>query len=509
MKKYDVVVIGAGNGGLAAACKVLKEGKTCLLCERHNIPGGFATSFVRGRFEFEASLHELNSIGTDPINNPGTLAKVWQDLGVFDKIDLVQISNCYRLISIDDKIDFTMPIGIENIVNACKDLCPDAEKHVRRFIAICKNCADAMTYFGQCHGKPDPEVLKTTYLDYMMFGEYSFNQVYDAIHFPDILRKIFNGYWSYLGSTGDEMCMAHYGNMIYKYFVNGAVVPMRRSHEMSLAMETRIHELGGDIYFNNEVTKILLDKEGHVNGVRLASGEEISTRHVIANMSPHFVYSKLIDNPPEKALKLTNYRKLGARGITIFLGLNKSPEELGINDHSYFVYQNCDTVATHKEMGKLIHTAGQATVCLNHVVPNASPKGTTILYMTTLCTTDAWSNVKEEDYYKVKEEMAKAIIKQFEDNVHVNLHDHIEEIAIATPETYARYCGHPQGVIYSYRAQGTDNLMARVQMINDDAIIPGLRIGGGAGERSLGFSSAYVSGYNEAKRTLGDIKEGR
>ena len=36
--------------------------------EKHNIPGGFATSFVRGRFEFEASLHEFNGIGT--IENP-------------------------------------------------------------------------------------------------------------------------------------------------------------------------------------------------------------------------------------------------------------------------------------------------------------------------------------------------------------------------------------------------------------------------------------------------------
>ena len=38
MRKYDVVVIGAGNGGLAAATKVLNAGKTCLVCEKHNIP---------------------------------------------------------------------------------------------------------------------------------------------------------------------------------------------------------------------------------------------------------------------------------------------------------------------------------------------------------------------------------------------------------------------------------------------------------------------------------------
>ena len=66
MKKYDVIVIGAGNGGLAAAATCAKEGLSTLLLERHNIPGGSASSFVRGRFEFEPSLHELAGVGGPP-----------------------------------------------------------------------------------------------------------------------------------------------------------------------------------------------------------------------------------------------------------------------------------------------------------------------------------------------------------------------------------------------------------------------------------------------------------
>ena len=65
MKTYDVVVIGAGNGGLAAAANCAKAGLSVLLLERHNIPGGSASSFVRGRFEFEPSLHELAGIGDE------------------------------------------------------------------------------------------------------------------------------------------------------------------------------------------------------------------------------------------------------------------------------------------------------------------------------------------------------------------------------------------------------------------------------------------------------------
>ena len=52
-QRYDCVVIGAGNGGLAAAARLAAAGVRVLLLEQHNLPGGFASSFTRGRFEFE------------------------------------------------------------------------------------------------------------------------------------------------------------------------------------------------------------------------------------------------------------------------------------------------------------------------------------------------------------------------------------------------------------------------------------------------------------------------
>ncbi|MBR5355769.1 MAG: NAD(P)-binding protein, partial [Lachnospiraceae bacterium] len=71
MAKYDAVVVGSGNSGLIAAIRLQLAGKKTLLIEQHNLPGGCATSFVRGRFEFEPSLHELCDIGT--AEDPGEI----------------------------------------------------------------------------------------------------------------------------------------------------------------------------------------------------------------------------------------------------------------------------------------------------------------------------------------------------------------------------------------------------------------------------------------------------
>jgi len=52
--------------------------------------------------------------------------------------------------------------------------------------------------------------------------------------------------------------------------------------------------------------------------------------------------------------------------------------------------------------------------------------------------------------------------------------------------------------------------MNRIQMVEEDRFVPGLRIGGGYGERLLGYPSSFKSGVNEAGRTLKDMeKEGR
>jgi prolycopene isomerase len=52
--KYDVVVIGAGLGGLTTASLLAKSGLDVLVIEQHNLPGGACTSFRREGHTFDA-----------------------------------------------------------------------------------------------------------------------------------------------------------------------------------------------------------------------------------------------------------------------------------------------------------------------------------------------------------------------------------------------------------------------------------------------------------------------
>ncbi|HIU99489.1 MAG TPA: NAD(P)/FAD-dependent oxidoreductase [Candidatus Stercoripulliclostridium merdipullorum] len=504
MKQYDAVVIGAGNGGLVAAIRLLQGGAKTLLVEKHNLPGGFATSFKRGRFEFEASLHELNDFGTK--DNSGDVRDLFDSLGVTDKIEWLQIPEAYRVFSREEKIDATMPFGKQAFIDKMEHYVPGSRPSMEKFFELAEEIRAAQAYSNSVNGKTDKNIMLSKYANFVRCGSYSVNEVLDSLKMPKKAKDILNAYWCYLGAHCDDLSFIHYASMVIRYITRGAAMPKMRSHEISLAMVERIRELGGDVWFNTEAVKIFTGDDYGVEGVLLSNGEHIETRHVIANCAPHIVYGKMIDKVPVQVIKETNARKLAGRGFTMFLGLNKSADELGIENHNYFLYDTMDTAKQYEIMKKIDTNCVQATVCLNRAYPECSPEGTCMMYFTTLYMSDDWGNVKPEDYFRVKDKVANMMIDRFEQDTGAKIRDAIEEISVATPMTYARYCGHPEGGIYGYESQYWDGLTPRLLMMAEDHKTRGLRFAGGFSMRLSGYSSAYFSGDITARQTIGDIK---
>ena len=505
MRQYDAVVIGAGNGGLTAAVRLAQGGAKVLLVEKHNLPGGFATSFRRGRFEFEASLHELNDFGA--ADNAGDVRVLFDELGVTDKIEWIPIPDAYRVICSAEKLDATMPFGVDAFVEKMEKYVPGSRKSVRAFFDLAEEVRLAQAYTNSSNGKVESKYMVEHFGNFVRCGSYSVNEVLRSLHMPKRAREILSAYWCYLGANLDDMSFVHYASMVNRYILRGAMSPKSRSHEISLALVGRIRELGGEVLFNTEAVRILTNEEG-ICGVVLDDGTEIGTRHVVANCSPHVVYGKLIENVPERIVRATNARKFAGRGFTMFLGLNESADELGIKNHNYFLYDTMDSVAQYEKMRTIEENDVQATVCLNRAQPDCSPEGTCMMYFTTLYMEDDWARIKPQAYFKAKEFVANRMIDRFERDTGAKIRGAIEEISVATPMTYARYCGHPQGVIYGYESQYWDGLMPRLQMMGEDYEngIRGLRFASGWSMRLSGYSSSYFAGDIAGRQTVGDIK---
>ena len=500
--RYDVIVVGAGNGGLAAAANTAKAGLKTLLLEKHNLPGGCATSFRRGRFEFEPSLHELCSVGT--AEKPNTVYKVLDDLGA--KINWEYEHDIFRVINKAGNYDLVLKAGIEAFCQSVDDAVPGCKENVRAFLKLKPKIDAAIAYIYAMKGKPKGLTMLLKHTDFMRVAGHSVEQVMTALGIPKAAQDIINTYWGYLGVPTDELNAMHFLNMVHDYVVDGAAMPRHRSHELSLALVDVIVKNGGEVRFNSEVTKFLYHEDGSVAGV-VANSEELYSKEVISNVIPNNVFNMSDQSViPQQNLKLANARDFGISVATIYLGLDCTAEELGLKDYTVFIQGHPDPRTqndTRMDDGLYIVN------CLNNVIPDSSPEGTCTLFFTIpIYGGDVPKDLKPEDYKKYKNAIAKKYIEDAEKQLNISIMPHIEEISVATPVTFARYLGTPEGTIYGYRLSGWDNLMARTAGEKTDYAIPGLSFCGGHYIRGDGYSCAYIMGDTIGKRVAKRIKGG-
>lgn len=502
-KQYDVIVVGAGNGGLAAAANTAKAGLKTLVLEKHNLPGGCATSFRRGRFEFEPSLHELCSVGTK--ERPNTVYKVFDDLGA--KVDWQYEHNIFRaIVKGENGYDVTLKAGIDAFCQSVDDAVPGCKENVRAYLDLKPKIAAAIDYIYATKGHPNGLVMLLKHADFMRTAGHSVEEVMTALGIPKQAQDLINTYWGYLGVPTDELNAMHFLNMLYDYVVDGAAMPHHRSHELSLSLVDVIQKNGGEVWYNSEVTQLLYKEDGSVAGV-VANGERLYAKEVISNVIPHNMFNMSDTSKiPEHNLKLANAREFGISVATVYLGLDCTTDELGMKDYTVFIMGDSDPRTqynTRLEDGLYIVN------CLNNVVPDSSPEGTCTLFFTIpVFGHDVPQELKPEDYKKYKNSLAKKYIEDAERVLGISILPHIEEISVATPVTFARYLGTPEGTIYGYKLSGWDNLMARTAGEKADYAIPGLSFCGGHYIRGDGYSCSYIMGDTIGKRVAKRIKGG-
>ena len=154
--RFDVIVVGAGNAGLVAAATAAKSGLSTLLLEKHNLPGGCASSFRRGRFEFEPSLHELASVGT--AEKPDSVYKIFDGLGA--KVDWRYEHNTFRaVVKGKDGYDVTLKAGVEAFCDSMEAAVPGCRASVHALFDLVRKDNEALAYITEKKGKPNGLVM--------------------------------------------------------------------------------------------------------------------------------------------------------------------------------------------------------------------------------------------------------------------------------------------------------------------------------------------------------------
>ena len=491
MQTFDVVVIGSGNAGLTAAVTAQKTGKKTLLVERHNIPGGCATSFVRGDFEFEVALHQLSGLGTE--QSPFIMRHVFEQLGVMDKVEFVQEHALYRL-TIPNQIDITLPASWSGIRKILQERFPLESENIDQFMLACEKVSvESFTTLPQAQKNNSTELLEQFCHYFQRYGLRTAHDVLNEFFTDQTLISIVAAYWFYSGVPPKELLFSDLAVMIYAYAIFKPWHIKGGSQAMSNALLESFLESGGEVRFNCSVDKIITAHQA-VKSVKLEDGSEIQCKAVISNASPILVFNEMLDQPsPLQVQQDFKSRRMGTSAFVIYLGLDCAPEQLNITAPSTFISSTMDWSETYANMQSFDSPISGMLTCYNFDDPDAAPQGKSQVVLVCLQYADVWEKVKAEDYAKTKYRFADELINLIE-QVYPNLRQHIQEVEVATPLTMMRYLNTPGGAIYGFRQTPEDSSLIR-ECLNH---IQGLYFAG-AWTSMGGFQPTYMAGVATAK----------
>jgi all-trans-retinol 13,14-reductase len=466
---YDVIVIGAGLGGLTAGAKLSKEGKKVLVIERHDRPGGYATTFQRGDYTMEVGLHEMDGPA------PGDMkTKIFKDLDVFSHLEFPRVPGFYRFLN--DRMDVAIPHDPELAMHLLTSWFPAEKAGIKAFFDQILQPAKNVT------GMDHPDI--------------SIGEFLDSIIHDDDLKLILLGNLGYFHDDPYTLSLAYYTISQGSYFRSGASFIKGGSQKLSDHLTEFIRNHAGEVLLNHQVISILTENQ-QVTGVTFAMNKkhptEILTSRasiIIANNAMLNVAEMLPMNTASLFRDEISHQKTGASLLTIYYGFKKPVKNLGFSHYSTSVFDA--SVCSQKDM--LSNNSDDYSrrsfifVDYSQIDSGLAPEGKSVGAICCVDYLKNWTGMDRKTYLKKKADVASIMTSRLEKLI-PGIQENIEYMEVGTPYTCQRYTLNPEGAVYGFAQSPNRNQ-------TDVSMLPGnLFFASAWGKTGGGFSGAIYGGY--------------
>lgn len=499
---YDVIVIGAGMGGLSAAAHLAVKGQKVLVLEKHNIVGGSTTRFSRGEFVFDAALHEM--AGGGPGKKDRGLYQLLKTTGVDKKAQLYEVPHLYR--SVFPGVDITLPPNWDGFKSELKKKWPAEADNIDKFHILCESLFNELMElrdlfrYGTVRGTLTRAMVPLRQRTFLKWKSRTVKELLDECFRDEDIKAVVSQLWVYYGAPVEKQSALLFMAATESYLTDGAWHIKGSSQALSDAYADRIKELGGTVKTSTLVTKILMDN-GRATGVKTATGQTYTARYIVANTDPYQLAYRLIgkENMTRAYLEKLESLKPANSLFGVFLGLNIDLAKRGYKDTEIFYNAHRSSIKNYEAMMKGDFQNGSVAITIysNLGDPVYAPAGKSVVKL------DAYSDIAywPEDraaYEKLKAQkvdeligLAAKVIPELADPKNLEVKEGY------TPRTIQRYTMNRGGVVY-----GFDVTPAQWEKMPNTTPVPNVFIASNWTQAWHGVGSCQVNGWRAARMIL-------
>ncbi|MCG3154645.1 MAG: hypothetical protein DKINENOH_01239 [bacterium] len=493
--EFDAIIIGSGLGGLSCAAAFARQGFRPLVLEKHDRPGGYATTFTRpGGFEFDVSLHSTT------VGERGGMHNLIPGFPEISEVEFVPHPNLYRIIFSEHDIRVPQR-NLPGYIDLLAGHFPAEKTGIAALFADMQGLSEDINKFSRAAGQVDMMSFPAEYPHLFNCYSKTWEQMMAARLRDPKLKAIVSALWVYYGLPPTQLASFFYALPTLGYLTGGGFYPRGRSQKISNAFVQFIEKHGGKVLLNQRVNEILVQDQIAV-GVTTAEGKSYKSRVVISNANAHDTFHTLMKPQPalgEYLAKMAQY-SISLSSFQIFLGLQQDLiNELGLQDTEIFFESGYDPEAGYRHSRNAeVENGGFALTLYDNVYAGYSPRGKNTLTIMTLQGYDHWQKY-EADYfsnkkaaYRVeKERIADMLIDKVEQTLLPGLRKAIAVKEIGTPLTNVRYTGNYRGAIYGWD-QTLDN--SGPQRLPNATPIKNLYLAGAWTQPGHGYGGVIGSG---------------
>ncbi len=482
---YDVAVIGTGLGGLTTAAILARSGKRVFAAERHDRVGGYAHSFRRGPYLFDAAVHLVGGC-----ENGGLIDLLLESVGVRDRCEFADVNPCYE--AHFPGFSLSAPSGLDDLIETYSHAFPTQGDGIATFLRECSSIRSETRGMLSSDRASGGDSL-SEFPSLQRYRRRTVSQVLDPLVTDQRARAALTTLWPYVGLPPQRLSFLYWASMLMSYIEDGAYYCKGTFQTLASALADAVRESGGTVALRSPVREVTTDASG-VSGIILENGERIATRTVVSNADAQQTVQQLVgpEHFSSRFRRSLRRMKPSLSALVAYIATDLPRDRLP-QAHETFYFDTWDHQASY-DASAAGRPSWYTLTIPTAVDPGLAPAGESLLVFTTLLPFDAVSNWRD-----AKADYTDRITAAIDERI-PGLSSRVKVMEVGTPKTMRRYTSNYDGAIYGWELSPSQTGPGRPAV---DPPLPGLYLAGHWTRPGGGVYGVVTSGVMAARAILG------